>query len=299
MCFLSTPNFRLLRGGSPNSPVRTWSLEGTKGTFELVVLNNLCDKDGEQSLLWKPFLKQVISDWNENGTLKIIEKKTKTNGKEKIMSCNNSPLFYNGFVNIVNGSWSDEKWEGLARWRSRGGHIQSVVVLMNEFYLFNEKKPSNSNDLNRRQTLCHEIGHALGLNHQDENHFNRNTGSCMDYSSKIEGGPFYGPSNVAPNAIDFQSLKEAYTSNDKNRRSTNNVKNRRRKKLRKRKRLRFKDEGRKRRKDNSRALVHFDSQYFGSIVNEVKCGDTIHRTYEYIDDDGILFTTMARVRERV
>ena len=51
--------------------------------------------------------------------------------------------------------------------------------------------------------MCQEIGHTYGLDHQDEDFYNANLGTCMDYTSDPE-------SNQHPNQHDYDELTEKY-----------------------------------------------------------------------------------------
>ena len=66
--------------------------------------------------------------------------------------------------------------------------------------------------------MCQEIAHGYGLDHQDENHYNKNLGSCMDYTADPNGGVYnnfdYGPSNEHPDAHDFAQLGTIYSHTD-------------------------------------------------------------------------------------
>lgn len=68
---------------------------------------------------------------------------------------------------------------------------------MNEYYLRNA-------DYDRRlYTMCHELGHGLGLPHTDENFNNANLGNCLDYTDNPA-------SNTQPGDINLERLRELY-----------------------------------------------------------------------------------------
>src|SRR3990172_7216762 len=55
--------------------------------------------------------------------------------------------------------------------------------------------------------MCQEVGHAFGLDHQDENFNNANLGTCMDYTSSPG-------TNQHPNGHDYAQLEAIYAHLD-------------------------------------------------------------------------------------
>lgn len=55
--------------------------------------------------------------------------------------------------------------------------------------------------------MCQEVGHTLGLDHQDENFNNANLGTCMDYTNNPG-------TNQHPNQHDYAQLESIYSHLD-------------------------------------------------------------------------------------
>ena len=74
---------------------------------------------------------------------------------------------------------------------------------MNDYYL------QGTNEAQRKFTMCHELGHGLGLGHSDENFQNSDLGNCMDYTNTPEN-------NLHPDEYNFLILEELYGNASRN-----------------------------------------------------------------------------------
>jgi hypothetical protein len=88
-----------------------------------------------------------------------------------------------GRVEVCNDEYGETGWLGIASiWVTRGknAHITQGTVQVNDTY-FNT--PTYDSAVWRQLVTCQEIGHTLGLDHQDENFYNAPLGTCMDYTA--------------------------------------------------------------------------------------------------------------------
>lgn len=112
-----------------------------------------------------------------------------------------------GRVEVCNNTYGNNGWLGIAQIWLSGSHITQGVVKLNDTY-FNMARYNKSEW--RNLVLCQELGHTLGLDHQDENNSNVNLGTCMDYTSN----PFGPPNNEHPNGHDYEELVAIYGHTD-------------------------------------------------------------------------------------
>jgi hypothetical protein len=102
-------------------------------------------------------------------------------------------------MKVCNGNYGPTEWNGVNLILVKDGYIISSIAKMNDYYL------EGTNEAQRKFTMCHELGHGLGLGHSDENFQNTDTGNCMDYTNTPEN-------NLHPDEYNFKILDELYGS---------------------------------------------------------------------------------------
>lgn len=113
----------------------------------------------------------------------------------------------NGRVEVCNYKYGRNGWLGVAQIWVSSSHIYQGAVKLNDTYF---SSGSYNTPEWRKLVICQEVGHTLGLTHQNESFSGPNLGTCMDYTS-IPAGP---PANVKPNTHDFQELANIYNHVD-------------------------------------------------------------------------------------
>lgn len=109
-----------------------------------------------------------------------------------------------GRVEVCNERYGNNGWLGIAQVWIDGDHIGQAIVKVNDSYF--AKAPYNTAAW-RNLVMCQEVGHTLGLDHQDEDFQNANLGTCMDYSNNPA-------TNQHPNAHDYAELEAIYAHLD-------------------------------------------------------------------------------------
>lgn len=146
---------------------------------------------------WDAMLDTSISDWSQSTVLDL----SKVTGAAKGKNCRPGT----GRVEVCNGAYGNNGWLGIAQiWVSGGVHITQGSVRVNDTY-FNTS--AYNTPAWRNMVMCQEVGHTLGLDHQDTNFNNANLGTCMDYTSNPG-------TNQHPNNHDFQQLVSIYSHLD-------------------------------------------------------------------------------------
>ena len=116
-----------------------------------------------------------------------------------------------GRVEVCNSKYGKNGWLGIASIWISGTHITQGAAKFNDTY-FNT--PTYNKPAWRNLVVCQEIAHTFGLDHQDENFYNANLGTCMDYTNDPDGGKggasTTDPSNEYPNAHDYDILETIY-----------------------------------------------------------------------------------------
>lgn len=148
------------------------------------------------STSWDTYLRTASSDWSLSTVLDTIV----TAGKKAPRTC--KPTL--GSVEVCNSKYGTNGWMGLAQAWSNGIHITQATVKVNDSYF---SMPAYNTPAWKQSVMCQEIGHTLGLDHQDEDFYNTNLSTCMDYTSDPS-------TNQHPNLHDYEELELIYAHLD-------------------------------------------------------------------------------------
>uniref|UniRef100_A0A6T7J2R8 Peptidase metallopeptidase domain-containing protein n=1 Tax=Attheya septentrionalis TaxID=420275 RepID=A0A6T7J2R8_9STRA len=170
-------------GADPEDP-RSWKLQRKEG-LTLDVLNALDNR-------WQEFFDRAMFDWS-NSSPSIIRFTSETVPQESACSPKTNR------VKVCNADYGIQDWTGLNIIHLNAGYIVSSTVKMNDHFF------KDGDRFEMQYTMCHEMGHACGLTHTDENFNNKNLGNCMDYTSSPE-------SNMQPDDSNFAVLLSLYGS---------------------------------------------------------------------------------------
>lgn len=142
---------------------------------------------------WKPYLSTSSYDW----TLSEVLDTQVVPGSTSPKTCKPT----RGQVEVCNTKYGRNGWLGLASVWLSGSHITQGTVKLNDTYF---QMPTYNTPEERNHVMCQEVGHTLGLGHQDES--GAALGTCMDYSMD--------PGSQHPNQHDYDQLVELYSHYD-------------------------------------------------------------------------------------
>jgi hypothetical protein len=147
--------------------------------------------------VWDPILGTTSSDWSRSTVLDT----TIVAGGAKPRNCRPT----GGRVEVCNAAYGSTGWLGVAQiWITGGTHITQGTVKVNDTYFATSTYNTTAW---RNLVMCQEVGHTLGLDHQDENFNNANLGTCMDYTNDPS-------TNQHPNQHDYDELQTIYAHLD-------------------------------------------------------------------------------------
>ena len=156
----------------------------TSNPFNLKLGDNL-------SSSWKPYLGTTSTDWSVSDVLDttIVLGQSKGNCRPTA-----------GRVEVCNKTYGSNGWLGMAQIWISGTHITQGAVKANDTYF---DTATYNTPAWKNLVMCQEVGHTLGLDHQDTNFSNTPLGTCMDYTSD--------PAlNQHPNQHDYDQLGLIY-----------------------------------------------------------------------------------------
>jgi len=163
----------------------------TTASFDLTVINSTTAD-------WDGYVTQALSDWSQSTTLNmnVVSGDTSSRTRRKC----NAPT---GQVRICNLAYGQNGWLGIAGISvDTNGHIVKGYTKLNDTYFAWDYY----NDPTWKQSVtCQELGHDVGLDHQDEDFNNQSLFTCMDYQD---------PPYPYPNAHDYEQLEIIYGHTD-------------------------------------------------------------------------------------
>lgn len=140
---------------------------------------------------WNTRLASVSADWSGSSVLDTaIVERAETKRCRAV----------SGRVDVCNGRYGRTGWLGIAQVWTADGHIGAATAKVNDTYF---GMPAYDSAEARQSVLCMEVGHSLGLGHQDGS-----SDSCMDDSS------FDWPAILRPNGHDHEQLEAIYSHAD-------------------------------------------------------------------------------------
>jgi hypothetical protein len=148
---------------------------------------------------WDPFVSQAVADWSSGqNVLDMTEDPNGSTADKDRRQCR-AP---SGAVRICNLAYGFNGWLGIAGISiDTKGHIVQGYTKLNDSY-FNTSPYNGDTGENWKQSVtCQELGHNVGLDHQDEDFDNGSLFTCMDYQD---------PPHPSPNTHDYQQLAAIY-----------------------------------------------------------------------------------------
>jgi len=164
--------------------------------FNLVVINSTTPE-------WDPYVSQALYDWSNGSTsgqtVALSEDQEGSTSSRVRRQCK-AP---SGMVRICNLAYGATGWLGIAGISvDANGHIVRGYTKLNDSYFSSGfyDQPDW-----KQSVTCQELGHDIGLSHQDEDFNNESLASCMDYQN---------PPFEQPNQHDFDQLDGVYDHPD-------------------------------------------------------------------------------------
>ena len=164
----------------------------TASSFDLKIVNSTTAD-------WDGYVTVAIGDWSRSSKLNMVEDPNGNTQSRVRRQCKGP----SGQVRICNLAYGQNGWLGIAGISiDTNGHITTGYTKLNDTYF--SMAYYNTSEW-KQSVTCQELGHDVGLDHQDEDFNNASLLSCMDYQD---------PPYELPNAHDLEQLETIYGHTD-------------------------------------------------------------------------------------
>ncbi len=160
----------------------------TTTSFDLTIIDST-------TVDWDSYVTGAVADWTASSKLNMIKNPNGDTTSKTRRQCSGGA----GTVRICNLAYGNNGWLGIAGISiDTNGHITTGYTKLNDTYFSTAyyNKP-----VWKQSVTCQELGHNVGLGHQDENFDNGSLFSCMDYQD---------PPFEYPNPHDYAQLETIY-----------------------------------------------------------------------------------------
>lgn len=164
----------------------------TTSSFDLTIINSTTSD-------WDGYVTGAVADWSASSVLNMVEDPGGSTNKNVRRRCQGGQ----GTVRICNLEYGQNGWLGVAGISiDSNGHITTGYTKLNDTYFtFDYYNKDNW----KQSVTCQELGHNVGLGHQDEDFNNDSLFTCMDYQD---------PPFEYPNDHDYEQLEAIYNHTD-------------------------------------------------------------------------------------
>jgi hypothetical protein len=160
----------------------------TTSSFDLTVINSTTSE-------WDSYVTVAVGDWSNSRKLNLAQDESGDTASKTRRQCRGGA----GTVRICNLAYGNNGWLGVAGISiDTNGHITTGYTKLNDSYFLTS---FYNNEAWRQSVTCQELGHNIGLDHQDEDFDNVSLLTCMDYQD---------PPYEHPNTHDFDQLESIY-----------------------------------------------------------------------------------------
>jgi hypothetical protein len=140
---------------------------------------------------WDAMLAQANADWNASS---VVASAVEAGGAGNPSVCTPTA----GRIEVCTAAYGSTGWLGMARVWLSGSHIVKATAQMNDTYF---STSTYDDPIARQHVMCHEIGHAYGLDHQK---------SPKSWSCLNDNFGLFDPNFDQPDPHDYAMLESIY-----------------------------------------------------------------------------------------